>query len=167
MKIRVMTNEERAKNRLAIRELVFIGVLEYAMLDLEEELINAGLYRFNVKKVFRQCYDIVSALHSGIYGLVLSHSDAARRKYADLRDDGYRDLTNCVGLEDESGSRSLSIVCALSRLILEMGVKLRGSYDYTPVSKLSFVLREVSALPFKDYSIDVIVDRGVNTNYTV
>ena len=149
-------------NALAVRELVLIGVLDYVMIDFVESLEYRGLFKREVKKTTNRCCDVVRLLLDDIHTRILSGNDEARRRFYDLMDDGYSSLSASVLIEDDL-ERSYSMLCSLSRLILDINDKLRGRYDYKPIEGLRFVLRELGTLGICDKSIDFLVDKSIVT----
>lgn len=147
-------------NARAVRELVLIGVLDYAMIDLVDSLRRAHAYKFAVKKNVNRLCDIVRSLHDDLYRRVLSVDEAAKRRYSDLRDSNYYSMTDHVLIEDKVVA-SVSVVCSLCRLILALNDSLRGRYDYKPIEALSHVLREVEGLGYEDKKIDFLIDKSI------
>lgn len=147
-------------NARAVRELVLIGVLDYAMIDLVDALRGIHAYKFLVKNRVNRLCDIVRSLHDDLYRRVLSVDEAAKRRYGDLRDSNYYSMTDHVLIEDKVVA-SVSVVCSLCRLILALNDSLRGRYDYKPIEALSHVLREVEDLGYEDKKIDFLIDKSI------
>lgn len=147
-------------NARAVRELVLIGVLDYAMIDLVDALRGIHAYKFSVKNRVNRLGEIVRSLHDDLYRRVLSVDEAAKRRYSDLRDSNYYSMTDHVLIEDKVVA-SVSVVCSLCRLILALNDSLRGRYDYKPIEALSHVLREVEDLGYEDKKIDFLIDKSI------
>lgn len=143
----------------AVRMLTFIACLNYAMLDLGDELSEAGILRHVVKRRYNMAADLVQRVHSIAYGMLVRISEKAGREYNDKMDETYSRIQSCVMLQPPE--RAYNIVLALLRLITSLNVELTCRYDFAPARKLKAIPSMLSVCGIKDYAIDNILNVNI------
>lgn len=143
----------------AVRMLTFIACLNYAMLDLGDELSEAGIMRHNVKRHYNMALYIVQRTHTIAYRMLTRISERAGREYNDKMDYAYSQIQSCVMLS--APERSYNIVLALIRMIGSLNNELTCRYDFAPARELSKIPAMLADSGIKDYHIDNIIDINV------
>lgn len=144
----------------AIRMLNYIATLNYAMLDLEEELIEYGMYRHLVKKRVAQTSDLVRGIHEQSWRMLAKISDKATREYNDCMDWCYRKVQGAVLLK--SPERAYNIVVALCRLVEKYNKKISPCYLFHPALPIYRIPALLECIKLTDYHIDNIIDMAVD-----
>ena len=144
----------------AIRMLNYIATLNYAMLDLEEELTAAGLFRQDVKRRVNQVSEIVRSIHERSWRMLAKISDKATREYNDYMDWCYRKVQGAVLLK--SPERAYNIVVALCRLVEKYNNKISPCYKYHPALPIYRIPALLECIKLTDYRIDNIIDMAVD-----
>lgn len=159
MQDRKPTKEDEKYIPKAVRMLTFIACLNYAMLDLGDELSEAGILRHGVKRRYNMAADIVQKAHSEAYRMLIRISQQAGREYNDKMDHTYWVIQSCVMLK--APERSYNIVLALVRMIGSLNKELTCRYDFAPARELSKIPGMLAEAGIKDYHIDNIIDINV------
>ena len=143
----------------AVRMLTFIACLNYAMLDLGDELSEAGILRHAVKRRYNMALDIVQKAHAEAYRMLNSISEPAGRQYNEEMDRTYSIIQSCVMLQPPE--RAYNIVLALLRLITSLNVELTCRYDFYPARVLGKIPGMMADIGIKDYRIEPILKVNV------
>lgn len=143
----------------AVRMLTFIACLNYAMLDLGDELSEAGILRHAVKRRYNMVLDIVQKAHAEAYRMLNSISEPAGRQYNEEMDETYPVIQSCVMLQPPE--RAYNIVLALLRLITSLNAELTCWYDFYPARVLAKIPGMLADIGIKDYRIDDIINVNV------
>ncbi len=159
MQYRKPSEDDKKYIPKAVRMLTFIAVLNYAMLDLGDELSEAGILRHAVKRRYNMALELVQKAHSEAYRRFNIINPASARMYNDKMDQTYAVIQSCVMLK--SPERSYNIVMALSRMIESLNKFLLARYDFRPARELSKIPGMLSEAGIKDYHIDNIIDINV------
>lgn len=141
---------------IAIRMLTYVACLNYAMLDLETELSNAGLLRQNIKRSFRIAQERVQHVHQEAYMMLQKVNDKATREYNDQLDWAWSCIDNAVLLDVPE--RAYNIIVALIRLIEKANIELSGRYDFAPSRVLYCIPSLLSCAGIEDRHIDRIIE---------
>lgn len=144
----------------AIRMLNYIAALNYAMLDPEEELTAAGLFRQDVKRRVNQVSEIVRGIHERSWRMLATISDNATREYNDCTDWCYRKVQGAVLLE--APERAYNIVVALCRLVEKYNKKISPCYLFHPALPIYRIPSILECIKLTDYHIDNIIDMAVD-----
>lgn len=158
MQPRTPSAEDERYIPVAVRMLTYVACLNYAMLDLEQELRDAGLLRHAVKCRFSRALERVQQVHQAAYTMLGRISTVATRQYNDEMDDTYRRIGKCVLLSPPD--RAYNIVAALCRLIERLNGELTGRYDFAPAKTLYSIPGELAHAAIHDYRIDNIIERN-------
>lgn len=141
---------------IAVRMLTYVACLNYAMLDLETELSNAGLLRQNIKRSFYIAYEHVQKVHQEAYMMLRKINNKATREYNDHMEWAWRKIENAVLLD--APERGYNIVVALVRLIEKANIELSGRYDFAPSRVLYRITSLLSCAGIEDRQIDRIIE---------
>lgn len=159
MQDRKPTKEDEKYVPKAVRMLTFIACLNYAMLDLGDELSEAGILRHVVKRRYNMAVDIVQRVHSVAYRMLTRISLQTGREYNDKMDETYSRIQSCVMLQPPE--RAYNIVLALLRLITSLNAELTCRYDFYPARVLGKIPGMLADIGIKDYRIDDILNINV------
>lgn len=153
------TPKDVEDNWTAVRVVVLVGCLNYAMIDLQESLEESGRFRHLIKRNFNNASRCVEAMHGELYKLINTDNTVAGRCYNELSDNGWYGISDNVKL---SGlERSYNIVLSLSRLICHYHKKIRSRFWYPCVDKIGYVLSMLEPISETDYNLDFCVDKSV------
>lgn len=141
---------------IAIEMLSYIGVLNYALLDLEEELIQQGLFKFSKKKAIKQAQSLVTSVHSEAYQMLAKIDKAACRQYNDRVDTTFTQIQGQILLDGIE--KPYNITIALCRLIEKLNKKLERRYNFAPARVLYRIPALLSIIGAHDYNIDNIIE---------
>jgi hypothetical protein len=147
-------------NRRAIRMLVLVGCLNYALEGLVTSLRDAGLYVRLSKHNVNRALDISRRMHDAIYRDVVRGNERAIRAYNELRDDSWWSIDGNVLLEGVCRDYNISV--SLCRLIVFLRDELRGHYEFSAVRDVEHIISLLSVLDVEDKNIDIIIDRSVD-----
>lgn len=153
------SERERAENLRAVRMLILMGCLDYAMIELSDRLDEAGLMVRKVKYNVNKAAACVSAIHSDISALIKGDSKVSMRAFHDIRDRNWWSIDDHVCLGGVDGA--YSVVMALCRLIEACNASISTRYNYQKVGNLKHVKDLLSVICAEDKEIDVIVDKAV------
>lgn len=145
---------------IAIEMLTYVGCLNYAMLDLEAELTETGMFRHEIKRRFQHSATLVQQAHGVAYDMLRKVDPRASRQYNDLMDAAYARINECVLLE--APERFYNIVIALCRIIEKLNSQISGRYDFNPAKSLYRIPALLECVKIKDYKIDEIIERTKN-----
>lgn len=152
---------DRINNSRAVRMLVLVGCLDYALMELSYRLELEGKFKHLAKKNINDCSRIVCHIHEDIYKNVLSASELARKTYNDVRDNGWASICEHVVMDSSEGAYN---VCAsLCRLICCYNERLNSRYCYREIDSIPHVLSLLSVLNIDDKGLDTLIDKSVNT----
>ena len=141
---------------VAVQMLLCIAVLDYVLLDLEEELTAAGLFRHEVKHRVRRAQELSLKVHGEAYRALHGVAPSAGHQYNGRLDDAYRKIQ--AGVLLEAPERSYNLAVALCRQIGRLNRELTGRYDFAPARALGSIPSLLSCCGVKDYRIDYIVE---------
>lgn len=140
----------------AIRMLTYIAAIDSVMYELVEELEEAGLYHHEIKRRVNQVHDMIRNIHDRSFVMLRGVSETAGRQYNDAMEREVNSISRNVSLE--APERAYNVVLALARLIGKYNDKISPRYDFRPSRQLSRVASLLSAIPFRDYNIDRIIE---------
>lgn len=159
MQPRKPTAEDEKFVPTAIRMLTCIACLNYAMCDLETDLLDADILRHGVKRMFCMAQAQVQQVHQQAYEMLNKASVQAAREYNDKLDEAWRNISAAVALE--APERAYNIVCALCRQIEKLNTELTGRYDFAPARTLYRIPGMLNGVKIQDYKIDRIIDMNI------
>ena len=160
MQPRTPSKEDEKYVPTAIRMLSYIGALNYALLDLETELLHGGRFRHAAKHAVVQSQSLVAATHDEAFKMLRRISGIASMQYNDAVDKTYAEIDDVVLLSGVE--KSYNIVVALCRLIERLNRALSGRYDFAPARPLYRIPSLLSVLGERDYEIDSIIEVSQN-----
>ena len=144
----------------AIRMLNYIAALNYAMLDLEDELSEAGLLRHDTKRRVNQTAEMIRKIHEQSWRMLAKISDNATKEYNDCTDWCYRKVEGAVLLQ--APERAYNIVVALCRLVEKYNKKISPCYEFYPALPIYKIPSLLECIKLTDYRIDNIIDLAVD-----
>ena len=154
-------SEVRDNNR-AVKMIILAACLDYAMVDLECELTNAGLFRQQVKKSFNMANRLVMDCHNVFYNMLANKNfEKAKKQYLQHSDNTWQAICEGV-LPNEPLEGAYNRVLSLCRLTLKYNEELRGRYDCYCVDKLATLPRLISGLGIKDYNLDFLIESKIS-----
>lgn len=140
----------------AIAMLSYLGALDYAMIDLQDALESAGLFRHGVRWRVQQCYDLARKAHNEAWVALRSVSERAIHQYDRCFADTYNKIQASVMLQGVE--RAYNIVVALCRLVEKYNKALSGRYDFAPARPCYNIPRLLDCVKVEDYKIDSIIE---------
>lgn len=158
---KVPTEEEKRLNERAVRMLTFVACLNYAMIDLEDDLKMAKKLRDQKQcRYFYMARRIAGDAHQTAYKMLMSVNNKVCYEYNKAMDDAWAKIEKCVLLEGLE--RSYSIVCALCRLIGSLNKELGSRYYFAPAEPIARIPRIMDVKGIEDKGIDKIIDINVD-----
>lgn len=141
---------------MAIAMLSYLGALDFAMIDLQGELENAGQFQHEIKRRITQAYDITRVAHSVAYKALLSVDAKSVAQYDSCFMYTYDQIQQCVML---SGiERAYNIVLSLCRLVEKYNKLLSGRYDFAPARLIYKIPNLLHCVGVEDYELDAIIE---------
>ena len=156
MQERKPTNEDERYVPIAVRMLLYVACLNYAMLELELELRATGLLKHEVKRRFAQSMDLVFRVHGTAYEMLLKVDPRTAYQYNDRMEAAYKQISDCVLLE--APEKSYNVVLSLCRLIEKYNGRISGRYDFAPAKALYRIPAMLECTGIEDYKIDEIIE---------
>lgn len=144
----------------AVRMLLYVACLNYAMLDLETALVDTGRLRLLTKHRFNQAQRLVAGTHGTAYDMLQRAAPIAARQYNDRMDVMYHTIKDCVLLSEPE--HSYNVVVALCRLVSQLNERLTGRYDFAPARPLARIPSLLDCIGISDHRLDNIIE--LNTN---
>ena len=160
LQMRAPSEADKRYTADAIRMLNYIAALNYAMIDLEEELSAYGMLRQELKRRVRQAAAVVQKVHTEAWQMLSRISKRATEEYNDCMDWCYHKVEAAVLLE--APERAYNIVVALCRLIELYNGKIAPRYDFRPATPIYRIPALLECIKLTDYHIDNIIDMAVD-----
>lgn len=148
-------------NAIAVKMLTCIGCIDYIMLYIEDDLVEMGKYRHNIKRVHNMYKSDVEKAHGIAYKLLADMNPKASTQYNDYVDYYFRliwDSVALVGIE-----KSMNVLYSLSRLISKYNGIIKGRYDFAPGKRLEGAFERFKCVGIKDYSLDFLIENVINS----
>ena len=158
---RAMSDSERvAINACAVKMMGYIAALDWFMLDLKEDLENAGLYRHGVKRMINHWESkICNEVHSKAFKLLTSVNPEISEHYNRVGD-GFRERINSsVALEGLD--KSFNVVYNLCNLIEKCNNKIKRDYDFKPVHLVFQLRKQLSILGIVPSDLEFLIENAV------
>lgn len=152
-------DKDRAENLRAVRMIILIGCLDYAMLELVSCLEEEGKYVRLIKRNVNRVSACVKDMHTEVYNLIKRADGVATRIFSELRDRNWWSIDEHVYLKDVEGA--YSVIMSLCRLIESCNMTISSRYNYRSVDKLKYVRDMLSVLDVEDKNLDFIIDNAV------
>jgi len=161
---KVPTADDKRLNDLAVRMILFVACLNYAMYDLETDLKAAGkLQNQKQRRYFYMARRIAGNAHQTAYKMLVAVDNGVGREYNKAFDLTWKKIEDCILLDGPE--RSYSIVCALCRLIGSLNKELGSRYYFAPAGPISRIPRIMDVQGIEDKGIDRIIDMNVDINH--
>lgn len=144
----------------AMYMLAYLGAIDMILIDLEEDLINEGLYKHKLKYDLGRVKRAVANANGFSNSLLKAINDGKRvRQYADMYEYAYNTAQSCIRVEYPD--RSYSIFKALSRLFIEAHNKGGVKYKHFRLGDVVKILPIIEVPQLKDKNIDFIISKAV------
>lgn len=155
------TPQQVRDNENAVRMIILVACLNYAMVDVQCELDEAGMYKHKVKRYFNMANRLVMDAHD-IFFKMLSNKNfvTATKQYLYHSDRTWENINECVSSDKLSGAVNKAL--SLCRLAIKYNNGLRGRYDCYIVEKLSNVEKFLLGLGEQDYNLDFILEKQLS-----
>lgn len=150
-------------NAIAVKMLTCIGCIDYIMLYIEDDLVEMGKYRHNIKRVHNMYKGDVEKAHGMAYKLLADMNPKASAMYNDFVDYYFHLIWDSVLLEGIE--KSMNILYSLSRILEKYNNEIKGRYDFAPSVRLYGAKERFSALGVKDYSLDALIMNIMHKKY--
>lgn len=150
------TPEDKRYVSMAIAMLSYLGALDFAMIDLQGELENAGRFKHEIKRRITQAYDIARNAHSVAYKALATVDDKSVRQYDKCFMFTYEQIQKCVMLE--GAERAYNIALSLCRLVEKYNKLLSGRYDFAPAHPVYKIPNLLNCIGIEDYDLDTIIE---------
>lgn len=148
-------------NNRAVKMIILCGCLDYAMIDLENDLRDAGVFRQQLKKNYNLANKLVINCHDIFFNLLANNEFAkAARQYNEHVDRTYENIENSMSLPPLESSYNK--VLSLCRLALKYNDKLKGRYDCECIYRLANVPRLLQGIEVKDYNLDFLIESQIS-----
>lgn len=145
----------------AMYMLAYLGAIDMALIDLQEELENAGLFRHALKYNFNRVVKTVSKANGLANYILKAVNNGERvRQYADMYEYAYNATQQRI-LIDAPHNRSYSIVKALSRLFTEAYNKVGIRTNHRYLGDVANILPLIDVPQFTDHNVDCIIRKAV------
>lgn len=145
----------------AMYMLAYLGAIDMALIDLQEELENAGLFRHALKYNFNRVVKTVSKANGLANCILKAVNNGERvRQYADMYEYAYNATQQRI-LIDAPHNRSYSIVKALSRLFTEAYNKVGIRTNHRYLGDVANILPLIDVPQFTDHNVDCIIRKAV------
>jgi hypothetical protein len=152
------TATEKQDNDKAVRMIILVACLNYAMVDIQTELEDAGMFKQQLKRHFNQANKLVMYAHNRFFSMLTSKNFIeAKRQYLKYTDATWDNISNTVMLTDLEGAVNKGY--SLCRLALKYNDELRNRYGCWFVDKLNFLLKVLEETSIKNYNLDFIIEK--------
>lgn len=150
--------KDKADVNKAVKMIILVGCLNYAMVDLEYELTEAGLFKQDKKKNFNLANKLVITCYNSFYNMLSNDKfDQAQKQFLQHTDDTWNAISENVLLPSLEGAYNK--VMSLCRLTLKYNESIRGRYDCVVVDNLLAVSKFLDCLNVKDYNMDFLIEQ--------
>ena len=139
--------------------VVYIACLNDALIDLEMELEEVGLFRHDVKRRVKRAQDIAMQAHTTLYKALDRLEGNAGQWYNNRYEKSAKSIRESIFLD--APHKSYSIIMALLRLIKKLNDSL-GRFINKPSESLEAISKLITNIPAEDRHIDGIVDNHIN-----
>ena len=146
-------------NDHAVRMIIFVACLNYAMVDVQCELEALGMFRHKTKKYYNQANKLVIEAHTCFFNMLTSQKEFgnAMQQYLMHGDKTWDNICNHIYLDGLEGAVNKAL--SLCRLAMKYNEDLRGRYDCYLVYRLDFVQKYLLSLGVKDYNMDFTIEQ--------
>lgn len=138
--------------------VVYIACLNDALIDLEMELDEVGLFRHEVKRRVKRAQEIAMQAHTTLYDALAKLEGNAGQWYNNRYEISAKEIRESIFLE--APHKSYSIAMALLRLIKKLNDSL-GRFVNKPSESLEAISKLIADIPAEDRKIDGLVDNHI------
>lgn len=156
MQERKPTQADEKYVSIAVKMLLYVACLNYAMLDLEQDLGASGRLKHEVRRRFSQSQNLVFKVHGTAYGMLLNLDPRAAYQYNDRMESAYQRISDCILLAGPE--KSYNVVLSLCRLIEKYNGRISGRYDFAPAKALYRIPSLLECAGIEDCKIDEIIE---------
>ena len=156
---RPMSQQEREIYGARGKKLVvYIACLNDALIDLEMELDEVGLFRHDVKRRVKRAQEIAMKAHTTLYEALDRLEGNAGLWYNNRYEISAKGIRESIYLE--APHKSYSTAMALLRLIKKLNDSL-GRFVNKPSESLEAISKLIADIPAEDRMIDGLVDNHI------
>lgn len=150
---------EVEENYRAVRMVILIGCLDYAMMELKERLEERGQFVRLVKRNINNASRKVIDMHSDVLAIIRHGDKSAVRIFSEIRDANWWSIDEHVCFGDID--IAYSVVLALCRLIDACSKTISRRYHYEGIETLKYVSSMLSCVNAEDKHLDFVVDKSI------
>lgn len=163
--LRPKRQSDRADLITAFYMLAYLGAADMALLDLEQELQDANLYRHGIKRMMTRTMQVVGNANGLASDILKEMNHGVRvRQHSDTFEYAYNKIQENVLLTDQPLNRAYSIVKALARLFSEAYNKVGRKTNHYYLQEASVILSRLDIPQLKDFNLDPIISNNVRIN---
>lgn len=154
--------QERDRKDLntAMYMLAYLGAVNMALYDLQQELTDAGLYRHALKAQVNRIIRIIGQANGNASDILKAINNGKRvRQYVDMYEYAYNEVQEHILLE--APERAYNIVRALSRLLNKGYEDIGRRTAFAYLREAVEVLKRLDIPQIPDRNIDSIIERVV------
>lgn len=152
------TEEQERQNKEAVIMVTLLATLDYFIYDLIDEMVEAGKYRHNNKRMLTRSKDVILHAHDRFYKAISTYDNKGCKQYNEAMDLFYKSINDCIKLE--TPERAYNIVVAICRLQAEQDKKLKY-HTYLPSREVAKIPQWLECLDIKDYHLDRIIEQSI------
>lgn len=158
---RLLTNKQQEDNDRAVRMIILVACLNFAMVDVQNELEMSGRYKQRTKHYFNMANKLVMEAHDIFFRMLASQNfTTAKKQYVDHSDRTWDNINKTVFIPALEGAVNKAV--SLCRLAQKYNNELRGRYDCYVVDRLSSVEKFLIGLGEHDYNMDFVVEKQLS-----
>lgn len=151
---------DRADLNTALYMLAYLGAINMALYDLQDELTDAGLYRHALKAQVNRMMRSVGQANGRANAILQKVNGGQRvRQYADMYEYAYNEVQEHILLT--APERAYNIVRALSRLLIKGYEDIGRRTTFIYLRQTIEVLKRLDIPQIPDRNIDSIIERVV------
>lgn len=136
---------ERSMANVAVNMLILVQTLPYAMIDLENELAAAGLFRHEIKRRHRQAEEIIFTVTEPAYLVFARYARELARDYLDRMEQFYIHAKEQIPTSGVCGA--LDLLMAICNLVERYNRSLEITYYFDRAEPLYKVPRLLDCVP--------------------
>ena len=150
---------EVEENYRAVRMVILIGCLDYAMMELKERLEESGKFVRLVKRNINNASRRVIDMHRDVLAIIRHGDSSAVRIFNDVRDANWWSIDEHVYFGDID--IAYSVVLALCRLIDACSKTISRRYHYEGIEMLKYISSMLGCVDAEDKHLDFVVDKSI------
>ena len=157
-----MTASQMKDNDHAVRMIIFVACLNYAMVDVQCELEALGKFRQQTKRYYNLANKAVMEAHTCFFNMLTSKKEFgnAMQQYLMHSDKTWDNIVSHIYLDGIEGAVNKAL--SLCRLAMKYNYDLKGRYDCYLVYKLDVVIKYLIGLGIKDYNMDFAIEQQMS-----